>query len=176
MKPLRILSSKDLGEVNDFLGELKDGAEYKKRLAALERQKKEINALILVLGKVNEINGLHLKASQLKKGADDLVADAQVDRAAAKTDATEIRAKARLQADATTRDATAKFTDREKALVDGEASIGRREKVVLRAVEDIEGREVVLARSMETALSIKKNYTKAVSDLKAAIEATQRAL
>jgi len=169
MKRLPVLDSRELGSIHDFLDELKDGAAYKARLKVLEDQKKEINALIAVVGKVNEIEGLHLKASQLKEGAEKLVEDARADRAEAAEEAKVAKAASDRFVSERNGEANAKFTDREKAVNAAESDLGKREKAVERALDDIASRERQVEHSIEVALSIKTTYDDAVTSLKAAI-------
>jgi hypothetical protein len=176
MKLLRVLSSKDLDEVNEFLDELKDGDQYKKRLKALEDQKNEINDLIEVHGKVKEIDGLNLKARQLKEGADRLVEDAQADREKAKKDSAEQDSASQRMIAARNKDASERFEERERALVTGENALGTREKAHARSLDDLAEREKEVAADMHSAVAIRTTYTEAVASLKTAIESTAKAL
>ena len=176
MKLLRVLSGKDLDEINEFLGELKDGDAYKKRLAALEDQKKEVNALIEVYGKVEEIEGLNLKARQLKEGVEKLVEAAQKDRAAAKDEAAKTRADAGKFSAEKRAEANANFSEREQIVKTVEGILDDREKAHARSLDDLASRESQLARLMETALAIQTTYTEAVAALRTAIEQTAKAL
>lgn len=176
MKLLRVLSSKDLDEVNEFLGELKDGDLYKERFKGLEDQKKEINALIEVYGKAEEIGRLNLKVRQLKEGVDKLVEDAQADRAAAKEEAEATKAASSEFVAGRNREANERFNEREKLVNDGEASLDRRDKALASALDDLASRETEAAKQLERAGEIRTKYREAVALLQKAIETTAKAL
>jgi ribosomal protein L17 len=176
MKLLRILSTKDLDEVNEFLWELKDGAAYRARLKALEDRKKEINALIEVYGKVKEIEGLNLKARQLKEGVDNLVAAAQADRADARDEAEETIRSAKSSASDIVRDAKEKFAERERTLVEGETVLGQLEKAHAMSLDDLTKREHEAGQAKEAGLVMFGIYKDAVDALKVAIEKIAKAL
>ena len=176
MRTLKVLSSQDLGEIHDFLDELKDGATYKKRLAALESQKKEINGLILVMGKVHEIEGLRLKARQLKEGLDKLVEDAQADREAARTEVAADKAASRKFINEREHAAQARINDRERALLAGETNLGAQEKALAKANDDLVARDLKVAAERTLAKEVFAKYTEAAASLKAELARIQKAL
>ena len=176
MRTLKVLSTQDLGEINEFLDELKDGAEYKKRRATLEAKKKEINALILVMGKVSEIEGLRLKARQLKEGLDKLVADAQADREAARTEVAADKAASRKFISERESAAQARINDRERALLDGETNLGAREKVLAKANDDLIAWDLKVAAERTLAKDVFTKYTEAAASLNAELARIQKAL
>lgn len=176
MKLLRVLSSKDLDEVNEFLGELKDGDLYKMRFRALEEKKKEINALIEVVGKVNEIENLNIKARQLKEGAEKHAEAAATDRAAAKEEAEATKAASERWVAGRHREANERFNEREAVLKAGEADLGGREKAHAKSLDDLAQRETQATQDLESAGAIRTKYREAVASIKAFIEDTARGL
>lgn len=176
MRPLRILSTKDLGEVNAFLGELKDGDLYKKRLKALEDQKAEINVLIEVYGKANDIDRIRSNALRDEDQAKKTLEEALADRAKAKQEAADMELAAKIRASGIASEANKRFTEREKALDEGERNLGEREKAHARSLDDLAEREKQVAAEMATAVAIRTMYTEAVANLKSAIENTAKAL
>ena len=176
MKTLDILSSKELGEINAFLGELKDGATYKQRLAALEAKKKEINDLILVMGKVTEIENLRVKTHQLNEGAESLVSKIQADLADAKSKIEVDKAASRKFITERESAAQARIADREKALLAGETDLGNREKVLAKANDELIAKDLRVAADLTEAKGIRAKYTEAVALLKTAMESAQRTL
>jgi hypothetical protein len=176
MRTLDVLSSKELGEVNAFLGELKDSVTYQKRLAALEAKKKEINDLILVVGKVREIENLRVKTRQLNKGADEFVKklQANLEDAAKKIEAD----KAASRKFITERESAAqkRIVDREAALLAGETDIGKREKVLAKASDDLIVRDLKVASDLTLSKEIFTKYTEAVASLKNELARIQKEL
>lgn len=176
MKLLRVLSSKDLDEINEFLGELKDGDLYKKRLKALEDQKGEINALIEVYGKANDIDRIRSNAlrdeAQATKSRDEAVAD----RAAAKDEADATRVASSKFVDSRNREANERFSEREKALDAGEQVLAEAEKAIERSSNGLAVREQQVLADMERSVAIRTKYREAVASLKTAIEDTARVL
>jgi hypothetical protein len=176
MRPLRIISGKDLDEIHDFLGELKDGEEYKKRLAALEDLKKEINALIEVYGKASDIDRLRSNALRDEEQATKALDSALATKNEAKAEASKMELDAKARASDILAAANAQFTEREHLLNDGEADLGAREKALAKSIDDVAGREAASSAVMEEAIAIRNTYTEAVASLKKAIADTQRAL
>ena len=176
MRTLKVLSTQELGEINEFLDELKDGTTYKKRLADLEAKKKEINALILVMGKVSEIEGLRLKAQQLEDGADKLVEKTRDELAAAMTKIATDKDVSRKFITERENTAQARIADRERALLDGETNLGAREKVLAKANDDLIVRDLKVASDMTLAKEIRTKYTEAVASLTTEIARIQKVL
>jgi len=175
MRRLPVLDSRELGEVNAFLDGLKDPS-YKTRLAELEKMKKEINALILVHGKVNQIENLLLKQTQLTEGADKLAVEVAADRTSASAEIKAAKAASVKGIDSREAASVARISDREHALVDGEKALDDRSKVLEEANTDLLSRESDLALDMMKAKEIRTTYTEAVASLNAAIENVQKAL
>ena len=176
MRPLKVLSSSDLGDINTFLDGLKDGAGYKSRLKVLEDQKKEINDLIKVYGKVSEIEGLRVRAKQFSESAEKAGMEAAADRNAAKEYAAVILSRASRKAEDKVADANAKFIEREDALKVGEADVGRREKAAEEMLDQANDRMGQAEERMKTAVAIKALYEDASAALKAAASKAVKAL
>ena len=175
MKRLPVLDSRELGEVNAFLDGLKDPA-YKKRMTELEAMKTEVNDLILVYGKVKEIESLSIKQRQLTEGAGKLVEDALVS-------AKEIReafavAEKQSKESITQREseANARWGEREHSLVDGERDLEAGEKALAKGNDALIARDLSLASEMTKAKEMRLKYTEAVASLTNAIEQTRKAL
>lgn len=176
MKLLRVLSSKDLDEINSFLGELKDGDLYKKRLKALEDQKAEINAMIEVYGKANDIDRIRSNALRDEEQAKKILDKSLEDRTSASEEIKAAKAASERFVAKRNSAANENFSERERILKDGEADIDRREKAHARSLDDLADSERQVAADMETAVAIRTSYTEAVASLKTAITATAKAL
>jgi len=176
MNPLRVLSSRELGEINDFLDELKDGTTYKKRLKEIQDAKKEVNDLIKVYGKVGEIEQLLGTTIDSQKKADWFKEEASDGLEASKREISAAKAASVKGIREREEAASKRIVDREKTLVDGEASLGRREKVYAKALDELIKREDLVVSDSKQAAQVMAQYTEAVGSLKKAIEDTQRAL
>ena len=176
MNPLRVLDSRELGEINDFLDELKDGTTYKKRLMEIQDAKKEINDLIKVYGKVGEIEQLLGTTIDSQKKADSFKEEASYGLEASKREIAAAKSASIKGIGEREEAASKRIVDREKTLIDGEASLGRREKVYAKARDEMLKRENSSEQLMAQAARVKDSYTDAVRSLQKAIEDTQRAL
>ncbi len=170
MRKLPVLDSRELSEINAFLDGLKDPI-YKKRLAELEATKKEANALIAVVGKVNEIDKFHLKASQLEEGAGKLAIEAKIDRDAAKVDAADIRKEAGKKAAAKLDDANTQFAEREMAVVSAENELKQDQEELAKDLDAFDSVITQTNKKLIEANATKNKYITAVNDLR---EATNR--
>ncbi len=176
MKLLRVLSSKDLDEINEFLGELKDGDLYKKRLKELEDLKAKINEDIEVYGKAREIGRLNTDAIIREEASTKLLGEALADREAAVKEIEATKVASEKFVASRNRQANEKFSEREKALAMGETVLEQREKAHEMSVEEVAGREEKASVDMERAEAIRTKYREAVASLKAFIEDTARSL
>lgn len=176
MRPLRVLSSKDLGEVNDFLDELQDGDKYKERFRALENQKKEINTLIEVWGKAKDIDRIRSNASTDENQARKTLENALAKRTSIDKEIVAAKVAADAYVKSSKQNADKMFVDREKAVIAGEQALGEREKALALDFDDLERRDHQVAIDMKGAIAIRTKYTEAVGSLKKAIENTAKAL
>jgi hypothetical protein len=176
MKLLRVLSPKDLGEINEFLGELKDGDLYKKRLAALEGQKAEINALIEVYGKANDIDRIVSNKLRDEAQAKKSMEAALADREKAKEEAEATKGASERHAAKRIREANEHFSGRERIVKEGEESLDQREKALARALDGLSVRETQVLEESKRSVAIRTKYREAVASLQKAIETTAKAL
>jgi hypothetical protein len=175
-RKLDILSPKELGEIQGFLGELKDATLFKARLKELEDLKAEINAAIEIHGKTQQIDGLLSDAIIREEASRNVQEQLLKDRDAASREIDVEKAASRQLIADRERDAQARIADREKALVDGERDLGEREKVLAKANDALIAKDLRVAQDLSDAKNIRRIYTEAVASLKAALERELEAL
>ena len=176
MKLLRVLSSKDLDEINEFLGELKDGDLYKARLGKLEDLKAKINEDIEVYGKAREIGRLNTDAIIREEASKKLLDEALADRDATAEEIEKSKAMSERWVAGRHREANERFNEREQVLEEGEANLDGREKAHARSLDDLAQREAEVAKDMKLAVAIRTQYREAVASLKVFIEDTAKGL
>ncbi len=176
MRPLHTFSVKDLGEINAFLSALQDGDEYKKRLKALEDQKKEINALIEVYGKANDIDRIRSNALRDEEQAKKILAEALEDRKNASSEVEKSRESAKKFVGDKMDEANRLFTERERSVAAGEKRLGDWEKVLGRKETELAAREALAEQAMEAARQDIEKYTKAAQRLSTTLEEIARTL
>ncbi len=176
MRPLKVLSPKDLAEINAFLDELQDESKYKARFEALEAMKKEINGLIEVYGKASDIDRIVSHKLEQEETARKILEQAIADRETTKTEIESDKAASRKFITERENAARARIADREAALLAGETNLGIREKALAKANDELITHDLKVAADLTLAKEIRTKYTEAVASLKMTIESTQRKL
>jgi len=176
MKSLPVLSTKDLAGINNFLDELQDGAKYQARLADLEAKRAEVNDLIAVYGKASKIDEIVSNALRDEEQARKTLAGALADRTRASEEIAAAKAVSKKFIDEREAAAVKRIADRERDLIENEASINQREEAYIKALNNLEARERQVIADSSQAEEIRKKYTEAVASLTAAIESTRKAL
>lgn len=173
---LRVLSTRELTGIQEFLSELKDAALFKQRLSDLETLKAQINADIEVYGKAKDIGRLlddaKVRDEASKKLQDEMISD----RAHTAAEILASQADHRASIDDREREATKRWSKRERLLREGVADLEAREEAFSRNRTEVEAFGAQAAADMRQAVDIRTKYTEAVTSLKRAIENTAKAL
>ena len=168
--PVNPREFKDVGRLLSVLSGLVDDPEaYEAKLQALNDKISELNAMVLVVGRVDEIEGIRSHTIQLNESAQALHDEAAEKSDLARNEVASLRTQARDDANATRAKAQSEFSEREMTLAAGEADLAKGESEL---AKDREAFDTVIASTNKKLLEAKatqQRYLSATQQLREAV-------